>query len=614
MIDTLKDKKILVICESPNKTAHIKEYLKKAGYNINVVASIGHIMELANGGTYYNSGIEPTNNFELNLQVSEDKHKVVEQLKIQAKQADLVYLMSDPDREGEVISWSLVKFLKLPKNKIRRAVTHEITPKAVVKAIENPIDINDALVDAGLARLTLDKMLGFVASPIAKRYIGARSVGRCQSVGLKLVVDREKEIQNFKPETYFDVYLHFKKNGTEFKAKYAGNETVGNIDHLTTQAAVDQLKANCKKDYLIEDIKSRVKEESPKPPFCTATFQQEASSKLGLKVKDAMTIAQKLFEAGAITYMRTDDTEFAAEFIPTLQSYIENNYGKASWTTPRVGKKQENAQEGHECLRITNPELTPEVFAAKDSSQLNQKVYKLIWQRTVASALPNAKIAETQYLIDNTGEKFILISNEIQDLGYRKVYSYQDEDSKEEGPVKETFKKGEKLQDTSLEDVKKQTKPKPRFSEATLIKELQKNGCGRPSTYATIVETVLSASRGYAELKDKAIVPTDRGIQLVEFLDRNFSNVINLNYTKDMEADLDKIAEGKMKKLDFLNNFYNNLENTIKNNKELIGQSDEDAPICPKCGAKMVLRRSKYGKNFYGCSNYPKCNGLLNVK
>ena len=447
MIDELKDKKILVIVESPSKATHIKEYLRKEGYQVNVMASVGHIMEVANGGTYHNSGIEPTKDFELNLKVSDDKYKVVEQLKTQAKTADLVYLMSDPDREGEVISWSLVKFLKLPKAKIRRAVTHEITPKAVVKAIENPIPIDNNLVDAGLARMTLDKMLGFVASPIAKTYVGAKSVGRCQSVGLKLVADREKEIQNFVPETYFDLYVNFEKNKTKFKAKFAGNNTIGNVDHLNSQKEVDAIKANCTKDYVIEAIKKKEKEESPKPPFCTATFQQEASSKLNLKVKDAMAVAQKLFEAGRITYMRTDDTAFAAEFVPILQSYIESTYGKKAWTKPRVGKKQENAQEGHECLRITDPSLTPDEYNKIDANNLNQKVYKLIWQRTIAAALPNAKISETQYLIDNNGEKFILVSKEITSLGYREVYTYKDDDAKDDSDVvKETFTKGEKLQ------------------------------------------------------------------------------------------------------------------------------------------------------------------------
>ena len=612
-MEDLKSKKLLVIVESPNKIAHIRDYLRKAGYQVNVMASVGHIMQLANGGPYANSGVDPNKDFELNLQVAEDKFKTVQDLKAAVKTADLVYLMSDPDREGEVIAWSLIKFLGIPKTKIRRAVTHEITPKAVVSAIENPIKLNEDLVDAGLTRLALDKIIGFRLSPIAKTYVGAKSVGRCQSVGLKLVVDREKEIQAFVPETYFDLYLNFVKNKTKFKAKFAGNNEIGNIDHLKTQAEVDKVKKNCKGNFIIEAIKQKEKEESPKPPFCTATFQQEAASKLNLKVKDAMAVAQKLFETGNITYMRTDDTAFAEEFIPVLKSYIENTYGKKAWTQPRVGKKQENAQEGHECLRVTDPSLTPDDYNKFDANSLNQKVYKLIWQRTIAAALPNAKISETQYLIDNNGEKFILVSNEITSLGYREVYSYKDEDQDEDGPVKETFKKGEVLKDCTLEDVKKETKPKPRYTEATLIKTLEKNGCGRPSTYATIVETVLSQTRGYAELQDKAIVPTERGMQLAAFLDRVFNNVINLDYTSEMEKSLDKIAAGKEKKTQFLTEFYNTLENTIKTSSEINASAQTTEKVCPECGAPMVIRRSRFGKLFYGCSKYPQCRGIINI-
>lgn len=614
-MEDLKNKKILVIVESPNKVQHIQKYLRDAGYKVSVMASVGHIMSLADGGSYYNSGVDPKNNFDLNLKVSEDKYKVVQQLKDQAKTADLVYLMSDPDREGFVISWSLVKFLKLPKTKYRRAVTHEITPKAVVKAIENPIPMDDNLVDAGLARMTLDKMLGYRLSPIGKTYVGAKSVGRCQSVGLKLVADREKEIQNFVPETYFDLYVNFEKNKTKFKAKFAGNDTIGNVDHLNSQKEVDAIKANCTKDYIIEAIKKKEKEESPKPPFCTATFQQEASSKLGLKVKDAMAVAQKLFESGRITYIRSDDTTIAPEFIPTLQAYIENTYGKKAWTKPRVGKKQENAQEGHECLRVTDPSLTPDEYNKIDTNNLNQKVYKLIWQRTIAAALPNAKISETQYLIDNNGEKFILVSKEITSLGYREVYTYKDDDAKDDsGVVKETFTKGEVLKNCKLEDVKKQTKPSPRYTEATLIKKLETSGVGRPSTYATIVETVLSKTRGYAELQDKSIVPTERGMQLAAFLDRNFNNIINTDYTKKMEESLDKIASGKETKLEFLTEFYNTLENTIKNNSEISASAKTTDEVCPLCGAPMVVRRSRFGSLFLGCSKYPKCRGIKSLK
>ena len=623
MAESLIDKKILIIVESPNKVSTISQILKKAGYSKAVVmASVGHIMELANGGDYYNSGIDPNNDFELNLKVSADKYEVVNKLKTQAQAADLVYLMSDPDREGYVISWSLVKFLKLPKTKYRRAITHEITPKAVVNAIENPVPMDDNLVDAGLARLTLDKMVGFRLSPIAKTYIGAKSVGRCQSAGLKLIVEREQEIQNFKPEEYFDLYLHFAKNNAKFKAKYVGTDEAP-IEHLKTKAEVALVKNACKNDYVIKNINKREKEEAPKPPFCTATFQQEVSSKLGLGVKDAMACAQKLFEGislggnhlALITYMRTDDTEMSPEFIPTLKAYIEKTYGKKSYVAPRKGKKQEGAQEGHECLRVIDPAMTPDLLAKHISNDLLLKVYRIIWQRTIAAALPNAKISETTYNIYNGKHKFALVSNELIDEGYRKVYNYKDDDDAEEENVlvKETFDKNEVLKNTKLEDVQKATKPKPRFTEATFIKELQKREIGRPSTYATIVETVLSPTRGYCTLDHKVIIPTERGIQLANFLDRAFSNIINLNYTKEMEKDLDKIAEGKMKKLDFLNGFYNDLEASINSNKEL-GTNNDETPSCPICGAPMIIRRSKFGKLFYGCSKYPTCRGLINVK
>lgn len=615
MIAELQNKKILVIVESPTKSHHIQDYLRKAGYAASVMASKGHIMQLADGGNYCNSGIDPKNDFELNLKIAEDKYPEVKTLKAAAEKADLVYLMSDPDREGSVIAWSLVKFLKLPKTKFRRAITHEITPKAVVNAIENPIPLETNLIEAGLTRLTIDKMMGYRLSPIAKTYVGAKSVGRCQSAGLKLICDREKEIQNFVPEIYFDLYLHFAKNKTKFKAKYVGTEQ-GAIDHLKSQAEVNTIKRACTKDYIIDGIAQKQKEEAPKPPFSTPTFQQEAASKLGLTVKDAMAVAQKLFEAGFITYMRTDDTAFAPEFIPELQKYIEKTYSKKAWTKPRVGKKQDNAQEGHECLRVTDPTLTPEEFAKVEPKALYAKVYKLIWQRTIAAALPNAIISETAYLIDNNGQKFLLVSNEVVDEGYRKVYNYKDdkdEDAEDDGPVKEAFKKGEVLKDTKLEDVKKETKPKPRFSQATFIKELQKLEIGRPGTYQTIIDTVLSESRGYAKMENKVIVPTERGMQLAAFLDRAFSNVINLNYTKDMEKDLDKIASGKLDKLKFLKTFYTTLEETVSKNTEMGLEATAEPKICPKCGAPMIVRRSRFGKLFYGCSKYPKCNGIINL-
>jgi DNA topoisomerase-1 len=302
------------------------------------------------------------------------------------------------------------------------------------------------------------------------------------------------------------------------------------------------------------------------------------------------------------------------EFLAELKTFVENTYGNYKGLRAKKATKA-ITQNGHECLRVTDPTMTPEKLATYITNDLQLKVYKIIWQRTIASVMANAVISETSYIINNNQQLFSLASNEVLSEGYRKIYNYKDEDSSDEILVKETFITDEELLDTNLEEVKKITTPPARYTEASLIKMLQKTGIGRPSTFATIVETVLSPTRGYAELDNKSIVPTDRGIQLSHFLDRSFSDIINLNYTKDMEKDLDLIATGQLNKLEFLNKFYENLENTIKNNTESTFNGSKIAEkLCPKCEAKMVIRRSRFGKLFYGCSNYPKCNGIVNME
>jgi len=613
------NERILVIVESPNKVKTISGILKKAGYAKAVVmASVGHIMKLGDGGPAYNSGIYPKQKFRMNLAIADDKQKVVADIIAQAKIADKIYIGTDQDREGFVIGWSLIKFCELPVDKCFRIVMHEITPKAVVYALENPVPFDDNIVNAGLTRMMIDKLIGYGLSPLAKKYLGAKSVGRCQSVGLKLVSDREKEIMDFVPEMYFNLYLNFIKNGTAFKAKYAGyNDEV--IDKFSRQADVDAVINNCKGGaYIIEDTKVVKHQESPKPPFCTATFQQEAANKLGLKVKDAMSCAQKLFEGislagehiGLITYMRTDSTEFAQEFIPELKTFIENTYGAASYVGPRKSKQKETDQDGHEALRVTNPNLTPDIVEATTGNELLAKVYRLIWQRTVASAMPNAVISETIYIINNNGHKFTLSSKELLSAGYKAVYEYDDTSDIASTPI---FTVGETLEDAELEAAKKFTQPKPRYTEASLVKELQNRSIGRPSTYVTIVETILSPTRGYAKLEEKHIVPTDRGMQLADYCNRSFPTLINLNYTKEMEESLDKIAGGKILWLDFMENFYKNLQDIIGATNETGIAPEMPEKECPNCGKPMVVRRSRFGKLFYGCSAYPKCRGIISI-
>lgn len=613
-----KTDKLLIIVESPNKVKTISSILKNAGYkNTTVMASVGHIMALGNGGTAFNSGISPDKNFKMNLAVPDDKKKTVNDIILQVSKADKIFLMTDGDREGEIISWSLIKFCKIPLDKCYRAIVHEITQKSIIEAIENPVSFNNNLVNAGLARMMIDKLIGYGLSPLGKKYIGAKSIGRCQSVGLKLVSDRENEILNFIPELYFNLYLTFTKNGKDFRAKYyAYNDEI--VEKFTKQEDVDAVVINCQKaDYVIESIDKIVHKESPKPPFCTATFQQEAANKLGLRVKDAMSCAQKLFEGiniagehkGLITYMRTDSTELAPEFLPELKQFIENNYSK-KYIGPRKSKKKGTDQDGHEALRVVDLNMTPDKLATYINNTLLVKVYKLIWQRTVASAMPNATITETLYTINNNGHKFRLSSNELTDAGYRAVYEFEDNQIL---GCNETFSIGEVLENTNLGSIKKFTQPKTRYTEASLVKELQQREIGRPSTYASIVETILSPTRGYAKLDEKYIVPTDRGMQLAEYCNRAFPTLINLNYTKEMEESLDKIASGKTVMLDYMDIFYNNLKDIISSTSETGIATEMPEKLCPNCGSPMVVRRSRFGKLFYGCSKYPKCRGIIGI-
>lgn len=611
MFTISKNMKILVIVESPSKVHTVSEILKELGYTKAVViASVGHTTRIKDvQDSYKNTGIYPKEDFRVEWEIDPEKRKIIENLRTQARMCDLVLIASDPDREGESLGNHIKNLLSLDETQYYRIKYHSITKAEIQKALENPEKMNKALCDAAESRQVVDKMLGYALSPVAKAYIGARSVGRCQSAGLKLVADREREIQNFAPEYYYDLFLYFVKNNTEFKAKYIGTASE-KVDKITSTTLLNDIKFVCRGDFVLTDKKVSTRKESPKPPFCTATFQQEAATKLNLKIKDAMSCAQKLFEAGRISYMRTDSTAIANDFLPGLKAAIEQTYGAGMYKKPITGVKVTNAQEGHEALRVTDPMLTPEEFAKLETKDLLVKVYKLIWQRTLASAMPPAEYTETSYTITNKGHLFKFAHKELIKLGYKVLYSIPDETRK----VAEVFSVGEILEKPSLEEQKKETLPPPRFTEATLVKELQQLGIGRPSTYAQIVETLLSPKRGYCDLINKDIVPTTKGLQLSSFLDRAFSSIINLNYTKQLEDSLDAIANQQFSKLDFLRDFFISLENSISANKENVDDVMQyEQKFCPYCGEEMILRRSRYGKLFYGCSTYPACKGILNT-
>ena len=605
-----KEDKVLFIVESPEKAKTITKIFRDEGYSkVTVLATIGHFDKLADGSGYHNTGIDIDNNFKLDIKTDVNKKEVIERLKLQVKASDIVYICSDPDREGEAIAWACVHFLSIPKSKYKRATYQAINKKAIFEAIENAGTLDDNLIKSAHTRLTLDKGFGYRISELLRFFNKGKSGGRCQSAALKMIVDREKEILNFKPEKYFDLFLHFTKNGTNFKAKYIGTDNK-EIKKIKTDKEIDAIFEDCKgTPFYVKSIEYKDRKENAKPPFSTATFQQECANKLGLTVKESSDCAQKLFDASKISYHRTDSEMYEDAFKKDLKQFVNLAYGKKySSGTVVDGKPDPNGQNGHEALHVLDLELTPDLYAKEAPNELLNKVYRIIYNRTVATALKPAIISQTTYNIYNKENKFVMNSNELKFDGYRCVYNYKDDTEDKDEMIRETFAENETLLKCSLESVPNETKPKSRYKEASFVKELKDVGIGRPSTYASIIETIKSESRGYVTIENKCLKPTAKGMENIEFLDSHFDNLINSKYTSEMENSLDLIASGKLNNIEFLHTFFDNLENSVKKVvKEPQGRK------CPECGSLLVLRKGKYG-NFYGCSNYPKCKHIEQIK
>lgn len=606
----------LIICESPNKVKTISQYV---GKEYKVKASVGHICEIANTGLY-NLGIDVKGNFNIDFKVSDSKKEVVKELKGLVEKADEVLLASDLDREGEAIAYHLKNFLKIPNEKLKRIRYHEVTKKAIEDAIKNAGEIDLKMVNAALARASLDKIVGFRLSPIARTKVSARSVGRCQSPALRLIVDREEEINSFKPETYYEIYLPFTKDKKEYKAQYKGLiKEDKNTPTIKDKELADKIINDCKGyDYIVHNIESKDRNVQSKPPFITSTFQQEVSSKLGYSTKTAMTIAQRLFEGINIggqhvaltSYLRTDDTSMDPEFKETLKQFIINNFGKEYLKDEKdIKKKKTNKieQAGHECFRVIDLNMTPEILSRYINDQQMLKVYELIYNRTVASLMSDAIITDVNFIIKNGEYKFVFSEHASKFDGFRKVYNLDDEELVSGLDVCV----GEKLKTKKLELVEKSTQPPRRYSESTLIKKLDDLNIGRPSTYATIISTLLDPGRGYCEEQGKALVPTEKGITLIHFLKKAFNDIVDYNYTANMEASLDKIAKGDLDRVDYLKEFYAELENQIKSSKSIEGEKVKaeivEGKTCPLCGSQLVKRHGRFG-DFYACSSWPKCN------
>jgi len=597
--------KNLIIVESPAKSQTIAKYL---GEDFEVTSSKGHIRDLATRG-YGGYGVELENNFQPHYKILKDKKEVVKELKAFVKSYDKIYLATDPDREGEAISWHLYETLGLEKKETERVVFREITKSAVLKALENGRDIDMDLVKSQESRRIVDRIIGFSLSKLLQKKIGSKSAGRVQSIALKLIVDKEREIQSFVPEEYWEMFLDFKKKNTEFRAKLERDKD-GKIK-LNNEEETNKVLSALSDEFVITDITTKERSRSARPPFITSSLQQEASSKFNYNAKRTLGIAQSLYEGvelgdervGLITYMRTDSTRLANDFINQSKDYITKEFGKEYYNGYKSPKsKSKNVQDAHEAIRPTSLNYTPESikkFLTKDEF----KLYSLIYARALSSLMSNAIIEDEKVIVDNNGYFFELGGERIVFDGFLKVYGEYDNANYKELPK---FSVGEELKDTEIITEQKFTNPPSRYSEARLIKTMEELGIGRPSTYAVTMETL--KIRNYVNVERRIFSPTEQGILTTEKLEQYFSDIINVKYTAEMEEVLDKISEGEAIWYEELDEFY-------KRFKPLLDQADEKMekiyPVeldesCPECGSKLVIRNGRFGE-FVACSAFPKC-------
>ena len=594
--------KNLVIVESPSKSKTIEKYL---GKDYKVVSSKGHIRDLATTGKY-GLGVDVDNDFKPNYIPVAGKKKLISELKKLVKDSDEVILATDPDREGEAISWHLLDTLGIKDTNYERVLFHEITKDKVLEAIKNPTKIDYNLVRSQETRRILDRIIGFRLSKLMQSKTGGKSAGRVQSVALKLIVDREREISSFNSEEYWTITSKF----DEIEAD------LFNYNHkdieINTEEEADSILSKLSDKYKIESVESKKKSKKSKPPFITSTLQQEASTKLGFTAKKTMSIAQKLYEGmdigsetvGLITYMRTDSIRLSDEFIGASYKYIEENYGKDYIGYAKKSKKTENVQDAHEAIRPTSVYRNPEDIK-KYLSTDEYKLYKIIYYRALASLMADAKVEATSVILDNNNYQFKINGQILIYDGYLKAYALYE--TSEDKVLPDEFKnEGSVLTTTDVTKKQHFTSPPPRYTEAKLIKELEELGIGRPSTYAKIMDTI--KERGYVTIEEKKFVPTEIGIETTDRLQEFFSDLINVKYTAAMETDLDTIALGKLDEIKVLREFYDKFEPEVE---KAFGQMEKKAPketgeVCPNCGSSLVIRKGRYGE-FTACSNYPEC-------
>lgn len=591
----------LVIVESPAKGKTIEKYL---GKDFKVRASFGHVRDLPKSKI----GVDIKNNFTPEYVIPAKSKKVIKILKDEASGAEALYLATDFDREGEAIAWHLIEAIK-PKKLVKRITFHEITKDAITAAVKHPREIDINLVDAQQARRVLDRLVGYKLSPFLWQKVArGLSAGRVQSVALRLIVEREREIQKFQPAEYWtiEVILHpADKTDAIFKAILAQKDGQ-KIDKLEiknkaeAQKYLDELNGA---DYIVKDIAEEEKNRYPSPPFTTSTLQQEAARKLGFSAKQTMRVAQDLYEQGLITYMRTDSVQVSKSALAAAAKIIAQKYGAAyALSSPRFYKtKTRGAQEAHEAIRPTDLANDPARIML-DSA--HAKLYKLIWQRMIASQMAEAKVLATGVKIGAGDFIFNATGTQIKFDGFLKVYNVENDEAAEKLPELEV---GQKLTLQKLEKIQHFTEPPARYGEGTLIKELEKRGIGRPSTYAPTLSTIID--RGYAEKVRGKLIPKDIGLAASDILVEHFPEIVDYNFTAKMEEELDEIAEGKLKWLSVIKEFYEPFSQHLSKKMETVQKNqieEETGEKCPQCGQNLVIKLGRFGK-FMACKGFPDC-------
>jgi len=606
----------LVIVESPAKAKTIEKFLGKKNYKVK--ASIGHIRDLPKS----KMGIDIENNYEPEYITIRGKGKIIKELKEEAKKAAKVYLATDPDREGEAISWHLANILSLDENSKCRIEFNEITSKAIKAAIKKPREINKNLVDAQQARRVLDRLVGYSISPLLWRKVRkGLSAGRVQSVATKIICDREMEIQNFKPEEFWTIVATFASSGNsaEFEASFYGkeNDKVDLKDKEETDFIIESIRKN---PFIISDIERKEKNRSPYPPFTTSSLQQEAYNKYGFSTKKTMLLAQQLYEGidlkkegtvGLITYMRTDSTRISEEAQREAREFIIDNFSEKylGKTNKKTQTKKENAQDAHEAIRPTSVRRTPEDI--KDSLTNDQyKLYKLIWERFLSSQMADSVYISETITIRNGDYIFKAKGIKQEFDGFLKIYSFSSVTEKELPSLKTN-------EEVLLKDLKAEqhfTQPPPRFTEATLVKEMEENGIGRPSTYAPTISTILS--RGYVIKEGKYLKPTELGFLVNDLLMNHFPEIIDIDFTAELEKKLDKIEMGEANWKEVIDQFYKPFTQLLKKAEkdiEKIDLTELTEEKCEKCGKPLAVKHGRFGK-FLACSNYPECDFTKSIQ